>query len=123
MKLNWRDFYYLGITLVSNDNNIRKGDKPTDNQERLFRSQFGTSWFVCSDVWKMLETHKPNSKREPKHLLWCLMFLKVYANESTHSRLVGAAVKTFRKWVWSTLTEIADLKAMVVSTSAYLLVN
>ena len=121
MKLNWRDFYYMGMTLVSNAANHDKGDTPTKNQERLFRSQFGVSWFVCSDVWKMLEKNQPNPKREPKHLLWTLSFLKIYAIESTQSRLMGTSIKTFRKWVWATLTEIADLKAMVVSTSSLLL--
>ena len=91
MKLHWRDFFYVGMTLISNANHDR-GDAPTKNQERLFRSQFGVSWYVCSDVWQMLELHRPNPRREAKHLLWSLSFLKVYGVESTQSRLMGTSI-------------------------------
>lgn len=114
MKLSWRDFYSLGLTIASNYSVDRSGS-PTDHQERTFRSQFGVSWHVCEVVWNMLDLHQRDEKREPKHLLWALLFVKVYGNESTHSKMVGTTSKTFRKWAWRTLTEIADFKAMVVS--------
>ena len=114
MRLHWRDFYFVGLSLIT-DRNIDRGATPTDHQERQFRSQFGISWFICEDIWNMLDQHKFNRNREPKHLLWALLFVKVYGNEATHCKMVGTSPKTFRKWVWQTLTEIADFKAMIVS--------
>ena len=114
MKLSWRDFYSLGLHIATNTYTDRSAS-PTDHQERIFRSQFGVSWHVCEDVWKMLDFHLSDEKRDPKHLLWALLFMKVYGSESTHSNMVGTSSKTFQKWVWKTLTEIADLKAMTVS--------
>ena len=115
IRLLWQDFCALGLDIATNGGNIDRLANPTPNQERVFRSQFGVSWFICEDVWNMLDVNKPDPNREAKHLLWTFIFLKVYGNETTHARLVGTSPKTFRKWVWNTLTEIADLKAMVVS--------
>ena len=118
MRYSWKEFCFLGLTLVSNPAYLDRVQDPNPNQDRTFRSQFGISWFVCEDVWAMLNVHRPNNKREPKHLLWALLFLKVYGNEPTCCRLVGTSMKTFRKWVWEVLDAVADLKAMVVSGSS-----
>ena len=115
MKLFWRDFYFLGLTMITNGGRVDRGGTPTLNQGRNYKSQFGISWFICEDIWTLLDEHKESPSREGKHLLWALLFLKVYGNETTHSKIVGTSPKTFRKWVWQILTDIADLKAMVVS--------
>ena len=61
---------------------------------------------------------------KPVHLLWALMFLKLYCSESVLCTLAseGDAVdeKTLRKWVWLFLPAIADIASDVVS-SAYCL--
>ena len=123
MRYNWKDFCFLGLTLATNTSYIDRVQDPNPNQDRIFRSQFGISWFVCEDVWMMLNGHWPNSKREPKHLLWALLFMKVYRNEATCCRLVGTSIKTYRKWVWELLDAVADLKDMVVSTWEFQLVE
>jgi hypothetical protein len=41
------------------------------------------------------------SSARPRHLLWALVFLKVYASEDVHCCLVGYVdAKTYRKWAW-----------------------
>ena len=96
MKLHWRDFFFLGLSMVGNGGRVDRGATPTLNQKRHFKSQFGVSWFICEDLWNLLDDHKENQSREAKHLLWALLFLKVYGNESTYSRIAGTLSKTFR---------------------------
>ena len=113
MKLNWRNFFSICLELI-NHRQVDPNSNPNDNQDREFRSQFGVSWFVCEDAWNLLQSKKPNKLRQPKHLLWALLFLKVYGNEKTHSVLACCDVKTFRKWSWNVLEDIAELDEIVV---------
>ena len=82
---------------------------------RRFKAYFGTSPLVCSILWSMISSDLP-SGASFLHLLWGLIFLKVYATESVLSRIVGGAdEKTFRKWTWLIVKKIASLKSRVVS--------
>lgn len=100
---------------------IRRGkDRPEFKSEKVahrkFMSFFGTTPFVCSMLWAFLEpcTNMPIGVK-PQHLLWALLFLKVYATESVHCSLVGGAdEKTFRKWTWIFVHAIADWESGLV---------
>jgi len=102
---------------------IRRGKaRPEFKAEKIaarkFASFFGTSPFICSLLWAYLEpcSNMPLGV-QPVHLLWALMFLKVYATESVHAALAGGVdEKTFRKWSWIFVHGIADLEAGVVCT-------
>ena len=48
------------------------------------------------------------------HMLWALMFLKVYSNKTTMSTMAGVDEKTFRKWAWVLIEAISDLESSVV---------
>ncbi len=55
---------------------------------RRFRALFGASPSVCCLLWSLLcDTRPLQSKRV--HMLWALMFLKVYATEHVHAALAG----------------------------------
>lgn len=64
--------------------------------ERDFRSLFGVSPVVASllfaDIDKIVQF-----RAQAKHLLWALLFLKVYSTEAIHCAIAGADPKTFRK--------------------------
>ena len=89
------------------------------SEERRFHALFGVSPFLCSILWKRLGEKKSNSN-EPVHLLWSLMFLKVYASEDVLSALAGVTRKTYRKWVWdyveklSFLNEVSDVRRNLI---------
>lgn len=87
-----------------------------------FRSSFGIGHDVCSQVWELMTVYgtKP-TKSLPKHLLWCLLFMKTYETEVFLSSLVGVAEKSFRKWVWAFIDAISQLYDRVVSTIFFLL--
>jgi len=91
-----------------------------------FRSMFGTSPENCARLWKMIDpfASMPNGVH-PRHLLWALMFLKLYCAESVLCTLAGGkngAVdeKTFRKWCWLFVESISDMQYSVVSAKNFM---
>ena len=84
---------------------------------RRFRATFGTNPYVCSKIWRLLhEGGILPRKGKPEHLLWALMFMKLYGSETIHASLTGTNETTFRKWSWLFVSAIADLD--VVSNAA-----
>ena len=49
------------------------------------------------------------------HLLWTLLFLKMYGTVDTMSRICKVDPVTYRKWTWLFLEKIAELHYTVVS--------
>lgn len=86
-------------------------------EKRRFHAFFGTTPFICALLWAMIEPSRTLPRGyHPKHLLWALMFMKVYASEPVHRRLAGNPdEKTFRKWVWLFVHAIEGLEQSVVS--------
>jgi hypothetical protein len=96
---------------------INKNSGSINTEERRFREMFGCSPQVVLELWTMLISKSIiESTSEVRHLLWALLFLKIYAKETTTSRLVGGVdEKTYRKWVWIFVCAIADLEGDIVS--------
>ena len=78
------------------------------SENRSFRSLFGVTPYVCSVLWDLLRTNMPQASR-PIHLLWALLFPKVYGSETTHRTIARVDAKTFRKWSWYFVRLLADL--------------
>ena len=79
--------------------------------KRRFRAMFGVSTLVCSVIWNLF-LHKIPDGASPVHLLWALMFIKVYASEATHRAISKADEKTFRKWSSRFVEIIANRKVV-----------
>lgn len=103
-------FFRLGLEIV----NPAK-TKTLRHRRRVFVSHFQASPKVCSILWSRcyLSLQKYNPLK--KHLLWCLLFMKVYSSEMVLANKVGTDEKTFRKRVWIFINEIYILKPSVVS--------
>ena len=69
---------------------------------------FGVHPEVCSTIWNMLMPSLPKHASSV-HLLWSLMFLKVYASEHINSMIAEADEKKFRKWTWKFIILLADI--------------
>ena len=55
------------------------------------------------------------------HLLWGLMFLKLYVSESVNCALAwGMDEKTFQKWIWMFVYAMSDLAPDDVSKNLHL---
>jgi hypothetical protein len=79
---------------------------------RRFKEMFGCSPFLCSLLWEWLsdpEQLSPSVGIHAIHLLWALMFLKAYFTEAIGAALCGCDEKTYRKWVWIVVGELAHI--------------
>ena len=74
-------------------------DSSSDLSRRRFKSVFGVSPAVFAVLWENLNGTRPLESM-PRHLLWSLLFRKVYATEGINSSIAGVDEKTFRKWTW-----------------------
>jgi len=78
---------------------------------RRFKSFFGVSPQVCSIIWAELENDLPIGS-QPKHLLWCLSFLKQYGTEHYRRSIFKADEKTLRKWTWTFVKLLSNLNVV-----------
>ncbi len=94
---------------------MQKTPKSAKVQDRRFRGIFGASPAVCARVWSIIRAEVLRGGM-PVHLLWALLFLKLYNIEHVHSALVGADEKTFRKWCWVFVKILSGLKIVRIYT-------
>jgi len=115
VKYNNISFYHLGIQMITKCHG-HYADLTSASDDRAFRSVFGISWNVAASAWKLLEGNGGERGKKPIHLLWALLFIKQYGNEQSHCMVVGGGVsaKTFRKWIWIVLDELAAVSAVKV---------
>jgi hypothetical protein len=93
---------------------------------RLFHEFFGMSVRVVELLWKLIVqgNHLPDNGC-PKHLMWCLHFLKVYPKQGPGCAAVGGSERgavnprTHRKWVWKFIKAVAKLVNIVARIFAY----
>lgn len=78
---------------------------------RRFKSFFGVTPQVCSLICKEVEQAVP-SGGQPKHLLWCLCFLKQYSVEHNRRAIFHADEKTIRKWTWIFVELLSELNVV-----------
>jgi hypothetical protein len=105
-------FFWRGMTIAGNPP-IEKIPLTPRNYAR-FRAHFGTSPGVCAVCWNMIEGRLPGNFFYT-HLLWALLYLKVYATESVLASKCMCDEKTFRDKVWVVLKTIDSSKCQVVS--------
>jgi hypothetical protein len=78
-------------------------------RKRRFKKIFGVSASVCAKLWILLAAHLGRDSR-PVHLLWTLFFLKHYSVEEVNSAFAQCNEKTYRKWTWLMVEELAKLE-------------
>ena len=78
--------------------------------ERIFAESFGVVPTTCATIWNASFEKPPGLS--PKHLMWALLFLKVYASEHVHCSMACVDEKTFRKWCWKAIDFIASLNVV-----------
>ena len=86
-------------------------------EDRRFREFFGCVAVVLLSLWMRLAiTSQVPYAGKPKHLLWTLLFMKVYSKENVIYALIKVKdPKTFRGRVKDFISAIADLEADIVS--------
>lgn len=88
--------------------------KSKDKDMRI-RACFGAPSDIIADIWNRMNAYGLKDGAHPKHLLWALVFLKVYSTEEIHCSIVGwPSAKTFSKWAWYFIDRISLLKEDVI---------
>ena len=88
----------------------------SESEYRKYREYFGCSIDTKVALWILLSKFTDIGKAKVKHLLWTLLFMKVYTTESVLCGLVGhPSEKTFRKWTKLIIEQIASLEEFLVS--------
>lgn len=79
-----------------------------DTGLRRFRSLFGIPPEGCSVLWKSITPRHLDDTLKKRHLLYALLFLKVYGTEHHENHAItGVDEKTFRKHTWRWVNWIA----------------
>lgn len=84
-------FECIGMKMVARDS---LGGSATI-KERRFRSAFGVSAVIVSQLWNTLAPYDtmPQKGITPSHLLWALLFLKDYGKETTLCDIAGGLMR------------------------------
>lgn len=80
---------------------------------RRFKSFFGVNPDICLIIWDMIKSEAPLHSK-PKHLLWCLNFLKQYSTEHERRSIFKADEKTIRKWTWIFVELLSNLSVVCI---------
>ena len=79
-------------------------------QVRRFREMYGCHPTVVREVWYDLKKHVPENTKLT-YLFWALFFLRKYPTDGDLATRVNKDPTTVRKWVWTIIFGLQDLKA------------
>lgn len=88
--------------------------------QRAYREMFGCSPLVCVVLWRHCQARRLYKDASPRHVLWTLLFLKVYAKKTPLCAIAGTTPPTFRKWVRRFIPSIRALAPRVVCATTFL---
>ena len=90
------------------------GDVNNSKQHDSFRYNFGIGPLAVSVTWIYVSALLPEGAC-PQHLLWALLFLKLYNSTHVLCRKVGVDYVTFQNWTWIVVEAISRMKYQFVS--------
>ena len=90
---------------------------------RKYVAMFGITPLKVHHLWRLIVegddgndgNNRSEKKFAPNHLLWALLLLRSYGREVILATLVGVSEKTFRKWAWMMIEELARIENLVSS--------
>jgi len=119
------EFRYYGVTIIQcnggGTGQFFKGGREknwsaSSRDLEEFKAHFGSTPLVCSIVWKLLNKYELQPPGGCAfHMLWALLFMKIYSNQLVLAKMVGADPKTFGKWSCLFVNAIHKLQPFVVS--------
>ena len=110
--VTWQSIQRVGMTIVGRANGGRHMSRAKANEQ--FRSIFGCDPRIATELWYLTTFEDP--KTQIKHFLWGLMLLQVYSSEYALSSMASCDRKTFSKWSWKCVFDMAASKPDIVST-------
>ena len=111
------DFKHIGMIMLGR--NPATAHNGVDFQ-RSYREMFGCSPRVCVTLWRHADARRLYNGAHPQHVLWALLFLKIYATNIPLCAIAGCCRATFTLWIWRYIPSIARLRSRVVSLCCFL---
>jgi len=108
------EYLALGLQIAHG----RPGDRCFRTELRHYRACYGVSPTTTAITWSKIQANKLTPRARPRHLLWALFLLTVYAKEEVCANFFGVHEDTFREWAFELIKAIAMLKTDYVSCSA-----
>lgn len=114
------DVFRLGKELMNRSRNTLGSIHKGGNEDRRFREFYGVSAITVLATWDRLqEEDLTPAGGKFIHLLWTLLFFKLYGTETdlcAHAGGVYGAIdpKTFRRWTWPMAHALAELEYFVI---------
>ena len=101
---------------LGNDILQRKRNEAKFSERIRYRATFGVSPQIVAWLWGAINSMEELlNGAKPVHLLWGLMFLKLYCSEPVLAALAGGVhEQTYRKWSWYFVEQIANLQYRVL---------
>ena len=85
-------------------------------KDKVYKSIVGCTTIIIAAIWNEIKDFVTKDIYR-KHLIWALVYLKVYSTEYIHCHIVGwPDAKTFREKSWHIVECIADLKSKFIVT-------
>ena len=85
------------------------------DKDQCIWSLFGAPSDVIANLWEQVEPYIDKAGADRKHLLWALVFIKVYASEEVHCAIVGwPNPKSYQEWSWYFVEKIFDLQDDII---------
>lgn len=111
------EFRSIGISMMRRE---KAQNKSEISFLRRWKEHFGIRPRLIAHIWDTLldKTMLLEIGASKKHLLWALMFLRLYLTEKVNCSLAGCLDEgTFRGWCWRFIDELAALAPSLVSLS------
>jgi hypothetical protein len=116
------DFQLLGADIMKRSPPSLLPGKRASSAETFndrWISHFNTEPEVCFELWTMIQDNPADGLEydfQPEHLLWALLFLKLYNSYTVLSGMCDCHEDTYSDWVWRILQAIMYLEDDVVRT-------
>ena len=114
MRLSLKPSYFLRVGLKITYGETA-GDRCYASDLKSFRALFYITPSDCALLWAKIRQQDLAPRAKSEHLLWALLWLKLYAAEEVLSKLVGVDEDTYRERVFEMVQTIAKLKPHYVS--------
>lgn len=88
-------------------------------QIKRFKSMYGTYPIVVQQLWEKLQANQTSKKLKMDYIFWALFFLRKYPRQDELETKLERDPVTLRKWIWTIIYGLQDLKAEYVRFPNY----
>ena len=112
LQYNASDVFNLGEAIASTDAYDNRDKNKRTMNDRTFIAFYGRDKDSVLEIWERCWHLVPKTKL--KHLLWTLMYMKLYLPIDVMIVILRTSKDTLNSWVWRWITVVASLRDEVI---------